>query len=343
MALCLATGVTTGQNTSIHLDSTKLALQHASADPQARANVKVLQVAAETVVETLLTTPEGLLLLAGDKKRDDGAGDGTGGVEYEDEDGEEEEEENDDEDADETVDEEDPSLDQWKELNIEYEDEIEHAPLRPRRALKDVCDLVPTAPPPIAKKELAATATVTATDVAVVAAAVVTLMGLGFNPAMVAVAMVGATMSIMMVITTSIMMVPLLVAMVIMMMAMGIMMVPLLMAMVIMMVPLLVAMAAVVVAVTTIKFIMTVLSLVAMAVVAAVVAVAAKGHAVVVGLLKEHGTCVVCYAKPKNATIIHGDSGHGCCCLECATTLKERGDDCPICRASIDLVIKQYN
>lgn len=54
-------------------------------------------------------------------------------------------------------------------------------------------------------------------------------------------------------------------------------------------------------------------------------------------------TCVVCLENPKNATIVHGGTGHGCCCFECATMIKERGDGCPVCRASIDLVIRQFN
>ena len=54
-------------------------------------------------------------------------------------------------------------------------------------------------------------------------------------------------------------------------------------------------------------------------------------------------TCVVCFEAPRNATIVHGDSGHGCCCFECATGIKERGGGCPICRQSIDMVIKQFN
>ena len=53
--------------------------------------------------------------------------------------------------------------------------------------------------------------------------------------------------------------------------------------------------------------------------------------------------CKVCFVKPKSATIVHGNTGHVCCCLSCAYTLQRRGDKCPICRAPIDRVIKHYN
>lgn len=59
----------------------------------------------------------------------------------------------------------------------------------------------------------------------------------------------------------------------------------------------------------------------------------------------EPEVCAVCMEKPKNATIVHTSTGTGhiCCCFDCATLLKERGDNCPICRAPIDMVIKQFN
>ena len=52
--------------------------------------------------------------------------------------------------------------------------------------------------------------------------------------------------------------------------------------------------------------------------------------------------CVICLVGPKNATLIHGDTGHCCCCWPCAQVLKKRRDPCPICRAPIDHVIKQF-
>ena len=53
--------------------------------------------------------------------------------------------------------------------------------------------------------------------------------------------------------------------------------------------------------------------------------------------------CVVCFVNEKNATIVHGDTGHMACCLECARILQDRGDGCPICRAPIEHVIRQFN
>ena len=54
------------------------------------------------------------------------------------------------------------------------------------------------------------------------------------------------------------------------------------------------------------------------------------------------GECVVCLDKPKDATIVHGATGHVCCCTSCALQLQRNGSHCPICRAPIDRVIKQY-
>lgn len=58
--------------------------------------------------------------------------------------------------------------------------------------------------------------------------------------------------------------------------------------------------------------------------------------------LDDSEKCIVCINRPKNATIVHGHTGHICCCLSCAYALQRRGDPCPICRAPIDRVIKQY-
>ena len=59
--------------------------------------------------------------------------------------------------------------------------------------------------------------------------------------------------------------------------------------------------------------------------------------------LDDSQKCIVCFAKPKSATIVHGNTGHVCCCLSCAYTLQRRDDKCPMCRAPIDRVIKHYN
>lgn len=58
--------------------------------------------------------------------------------------------------------------------------------------------------------------------------------------------------------------------------------------------------------------------------------------------LPEDTLCIICMTAPKNATIIHGATGHVCCCLFCAKKLETREDPCPICREPIQLVIQQF-
>jgi E3 ubiquitin-protein ligase Mdm2 len=52
--------------------------------------------------------------------------------------------------------------------------------------------------------------------------------------------------------------------------------------------------------------------------------------------------CVVCLTSERNATIVHGETGHVVCCLICARILKARGDNCPVCRMKIDVVIQHF-
>ena len=52
--------------------------------------------------------------------------------------------------------------------------------------------------------------------------------------------------------------------------------------------------------------------------------------------------CVVCLSNPKDSTLVHGTTGHVCCCIGCAHELQRRKAPCPICRAPIDLVIEQF-
>jgi hypothetical protein len=56
----------------------------------------------------------------------------------------------------------------------------------------------------------------------------------------------------------------------------------------------------------------------------------------------QESRCVVCLTSERNATIVHGSTGHVVCCLVCARILKARGDSCPICRLNIDLVIQHF-
>jgi Zinc finger, C3HC4 type (RING finger) len=59
-------------------------------------------------------------------------------------------------------------------------------------------------------------------------------------------------------------------------------------------------------------------------------------------LTSSESHCVVCLTSERNATIVHGSTGHVVCCLVCARILKARGDKCPICRSNIDLVIQHF-
>ena len=52
--------------------------------------------------------------------------------------------------------------------------------------------------------------------------------------------------------------------------------------------------------------------------------------------------CVVCVTRPRNASIIHGDTGHQVCCLEYASKLKTEKKRCPVCRKKIKLVVKKF-
>ena len=54
--------------------------------------------------------------------------------------------------------------------------------------------------------------------------------------------------------------------------------------------------------------------------------------------------CIVCLTNPKNATLVHDDeTGHLCVCLTCGKSLKATGHRCPMCRKSIEAVIKTHH
>lgn len=57
---------------------------------------------------------------------------------------------------------------------------------------------------------------------------------------------------------------------------------------------------------------------------------------------KSEERCLICLTEERNATIVHGGTGHIACCLACARILKARGDKCPVCRLPIDSVIQQF-
>ena len=52
--------------------------------------------------------------------------------------------------------------------------------------------------------------------------------------------------------------------------------------------------------------------------------------------------CLICLTEERNATIVHGETGHIACCLVCARILYARGDRCPVCRLAIDSVIQHF-
>ena len=57
----------------------------------------------------------------------------------------------------------------------------------------------------------------------------------------------------------------------------------------------------------------------------------------------EETVCIICMDEPRNATLVHGDTGHVCCCLKCAQDLKTKGLACPMCRNPIDVVIRHFS
>ncbi len=57
---------------------------------------------------------------------------------------------------------------------------------------------------------------------------------------------------------------------------------------------------------------------------------------------KEDHSCLVCFSSHRNATFVHGETGHIACCLECARVLRGRGDPCPVCRLPVDTVIQHF-
>ncbi|EDO36881.1 predicted protein, partial [Nematostella vectensis] len=52
--------------------------------------------------------------------------------------------------------------------------------------------------------------------------------------------------------------------------------------------------------------------------------------------------CVICQSRPRDASIIHGRSGHQVCCMHCAEKLKAHKKKCPVCRRKIHFVVKNF-
>lgn len=51
---------------------------------------------------------------------------------------------------------------------------------------------------------------------------------------------------------------------------------------------------------------------------------------------------LICASRARNASLLHGDSVHVATCFECATDLKRRGEKCPLCRQSIERVLRTF-
>lgn len=58
---------------------------------------------------------------------------------------------------------------------------------------------------------------------------------------------------------------------------------------------------------------------------------------------RHNDVCLICLTEERTATIVHGETGHICCCLQCARILKQKGDRCPVCRLPIQLVIQHFH
>ena len=52
--------------------------------------------------------------------------------------------------------------------------------------------------------------------------------------------------------------------------------------------------------------------------------------------------CVVCLTQPRNASFVHGETGHQVCCLSCADKWRATKKKCPVCREKIQMVIKNF-
>lgn len=56
----------------------------------------------------------------------------------------------------------------------------------------------------------------------------------------------------------------------------------------------------------------------------------------------DDSACVVCMDAPRDTMLMHGATGHTCCCGDCAQILLASELSCPICRAPIERVVKNF-
>lgn len=52
--------------------------------------------------------------------------------------------------------------------------------------------------------------------------------------------------------------------------------------------------------------------------------------------------CMICMERERNASLLHGDSVHVVCCLECGRGLVAAKQPCPLCRQPIENVLKTF-
>ena len=52
--------------------------------------------------------------------------------------------------------------------------------------------------------------------------------------------------------------------------------------------------------------------------------------------------CIICLSQPRNASFVHGHTGHQVCCIDCAEKMKATKKRCPVCRKKIQLVVKNF-
>ncbi|XP_076337157.1 E3 ubiquitin-protein ligase Mdm2-like isoform X1 [Tachypleus tridentatus] len=54
------------------------------------------------------------------------------------------------------------------------------------------------------------------------------------------------------------------------------------------------------------------------------------------------GQCSICFLRPKTGTMIHGRTAHQVCCYKCARRLQSSGQKCPVCRRTIQRVVRNF-
>jgi hypothetical protein len=52
--------------------------------------------------------------------------------------------------------------------------------------------------------------------------------------------------------------------------------------------------------------------------------------------------CIICLTGVKDASIVHGRTGHQVTCYPCAKKLRRHGQPCPVCRRPIARIVRNY-